>query len=125
MKKLITLAVVVLLAGCATFNKTAVTLTGAEDAIMKEWATLHNDHKTTTELDLKVMKAHATFKESCAVAAAFLRSYSAGGGDKASYVAALEAARATIGPILQLIEPLLASSKVAKLEGATLNATMP
>ena len=126
MKKLIVMiGTVVLLAGCTTFNKAAVTLTEAEDAVMKEWATLHNDHKTTSELDLKVMAAHAKFKESCAVAAAFLRSYSAGGGDKASYVSALEAARATIGPLLQLIEPLLTTSKVSKLQTTTLIATKP
>jgi hypothetical protein len=124
-KKLITMAMVVLLAGCTTFNKTAVTLTEAEDAIMKEWATLHNDHKTTSELDLKVMKAHAAFKESCLVAATFLHSYSEGGADKASYVAALEAARASIGPLLQLIEPLLSSTKIAKLHTTTTIASKP
>lgn len=124
-KLIVTIAMVVLLAGCSTFNKAAVTLTQAEDAIMKEWATLHNDHKTTSELDLKVMVAHAKFKESCAVAAAFLRSYSSGGGDKTSYLAALEAARSTIGPLLQLIEPLLTQNKVSKLQTTTATATKP
>lgn len=111
-----------LLVGCGTFYKVAVTVSEAEDAVMKEWATLHNDGKTSEALDQKVLEAHNKFNEAKLVAANALRAYKAG-GDKAQYITALEAARSAIDPLLNLLSPLLTSAKNESLKMKALNAS--
>lgn len=121
---LITIAITMLLAGCGTLYKAAIALTDIDDSLMKEWATLHNDGKTSEDLDRKVMKAQATFKSSCSVAAAALRAYDAG-GNKADYIKTLEAARSAIGPIIDLLTPHLSSLKLSQYKSSVANATRP
>lgn len=110
------------LVGCGTVYTIAVTISNAEDAVMKEWATLHNDNRTTDDLDRKVMAAHAKFNEAKLIAANALRAYNSG-GDKADYVKALEAARDAIGPIIDLIQPLLTPANAQNLRVKAAAAT--
>jgi len=121
---LITVAVTLLLAGCGTIFKAAIALTDIDDSLMREWATLHNDGKTSDDFDRKVMQAQATFKSSCAIAAAALRAYDAG-GNKADYIKALEAARSAIGPIIDLLTPYLTQQKVSQYKTSVSNAVKP
>lgn len=97
--------------GCNTVNKGTVLLVDAEDAIMKEWARAHNDGLTTPDVDRKVMVAHAQFNQAKEVAALALRTYDAG-GDKSVYIAALEAARAAVDPLLDLLTPYIIPAKL-------------
>lgn len=123
-RTMVALSIIIAMAGCGTLFKATITLTSIEDSIMKEWATLHNDGKTTPERDREVMKAHDKFNEAKLVAAAALRAYAAG-GDKDKYITALETARTLIDPILGLIQPLLAPEKVQTLKLKILNASEP
>lgn len=111
-------------AGCGTVYKTAILLTDAEDAIMREWARAHNDHLTTADMDLKVMAAHSKFNSAKKVAAAALRTYNAG-GDKAAYERALEAARAAIDPLFDLLSPVLSAQKMTALRANVAAANQP
>ncbi len=119
----ITLFVTLLLAGCSSLYTATVTLTDAEDAVMKQWATLHNDHKTTEDIDRRVMDAHGKFNQAKLAAAAALRAY-ADGGDKANYLKALDVARAAIDPLFSILQPLLTpnTTKTLKAKVATANA---
>lgn len=116
------LAMTVLLTACNTLNKATVTLVEAEDAVMKEWARLHNDRATTPEIDLKVIAAHTKFEEAKLIAAIALRNYQAG-GDQADYIRALNVVRAAVDPILALIQPLLAQERSAQLQTQVRAAT--
>ena len=121
--KLFTFALAaLLLTSCSTVYKSAVILTQAEDAVMKEWARAHNDHLTSKELDLKVLAAHARFNEAKQVAAVALRAYEAG-GQKSAFLAALEGARAAVGPILELLAPVVAPARIKALELNVAQAT--
>lgn len=116
------LAMTVLLTACNTLNKATVTLVEAEDAVMKEWARLHNDRATTPEIDLKVISAHTKFEEAKLIAAIALRNYQ-DGGDQADYIRALNVVRAAVDPILALIQPLLAQERSAQLQTQVRAAT--
>jgi hypothetical protein len=119
-----TLAVVLLLAGCGTLYKSTVLLTTAEDAVMKAWAQAHNDHLTTPALDVKVMNAHEKFNQAKVVAKVALYAWESG-GDKNAYIVALEAARAAVGPLLELLAPVLAPNKIEQLKTNVALATRP
>jgi len=118
------LAIMYFMSGCATTYKTAVLLTEAEDSAMKVWAAAHNNHQTTAEFDLKVMAAHARFNEAKAVALVALKAYKAG-GDKNAYIMALEAARAAVGPLLDLLLPVLSPNQYQTLRTSVSLATHP
>lgn len=109
------LCMTMLLAGCQTTYKGAVTLTQVVDSAMKGWAELSVAGKTTPSLDAAVFKAHAKYQQSCAVARKALEAYKAG-GDQAQYVLMLEAARASAGDLFAMILPLFAKSEQLKLE---------
>lgn len=121
---LFTVFVLLITVGCNSLYKGAVTLSQAEDAVMKQWATLHNDHMTTPDIDTKVMAAHANFNAAKLAAAAALRSYAAG-GDKANYIRLLEAARAAIDPLFSILQPLMSQSTASSLKLQVLNAKAP
>ena len=122
LKLFLTIAIACLLTSCATVYKSAIILTEAEDAVMKEWATAHNNKLTTPDLDLKVMAAHQKFESAKKVAAIALRAYEAG-GDKGAYVAALEACRATIGPLIDLLTNVIAPQRATILRTNVATAT--
>ena len=122
LKLFLTIAVCALLTSCATVYKSAIILTEAEDAVMKEWATAHNNKLTTPDLDWKVMAAHQKFESAKKVAAIALRAYEAG-GDKGAYVAALEACRATIGPLIDLLTNVIAPQRATILRANVATAT--
>jgi hypothetical protein len=122
LKLFLTIAVCALLTSCATIYKSAIILTEAEDAVMREWATAHNNKLTTPDLDLKVMAAHAKFEQAKKVAAVALRAYEAG-GDQGAYVAALEACRATIGPLIDLLTNVIAPQRATILRANVATAT--
>jgi hypothetical protein len=123
-KHITTLAVVLLLAGCTTFYKSTVTLTAVVDSAMRSWAQLSVAGQTSASLDAQVIKVHAIYQKSCGVAATALEAYKAG-GDKASYILALEVARATAGDLFDLILPLLSSAKQTTLTTQLRNAVTP
>lgn len=121
---LATLAITLLLAGCGTTYKAVVTLTTAEDSVMKSWATLHNDHVTTPQIDAKVVQAHQKFADACEVAKKALIAYKAN-GDQGPYLLALAEAKALALPILDLITPFLDSAKVSSLKSTVTTAVTP
>lgn len=112
-----------LLAGCGTLYTTIVTVSDVESAAMKEWARAHNDHRTTEELDRKVMRAHDAFNVAKTDAGLLLEAYRAS-GDKTKREQALAVVRAAIGPVLDLIETFN-PTKAATLKSAAANATQP
>lgn len=125
MKKLLNLSIVIcaiILTACNTVNKITVTLVEAEDAVMKEWARLHNDRKTTADIDSRVMEAHDKFNQAKLTAAIYLKAYVAG-ADKEDYIYALEALRETIGPLIDLISPMLPKTRVEALKSTTAAAS--
>lgn len=121
---LFTVFVLLITVGCNTLYTSAVTLTEAEDAVMKQWATLHNDHMTTADIDLKVMNAHENFNKARIAAAIALRAYKAG-GDKSNYIKALEAARAAIDPLFNILQPLLTPDTTKTLKTKVASAGKP
>lgn len=121
---LFTVFVLLITVGCNTIYSSAVTLTEVEDAVMRQWARLHNDRLTTADIDMKVNAAHENFNKARITAAIALRAYQAG-GDKANYIKALEAARAAINPLFEILQPLLTAESTKKLKSQALNATKP
>ncbi len=123
-KHITTLAVVMLLAGCGTLYRSTVTLTAVVDSAMRSWAQLSVSGQTSPGLDEQVKKAHAVYQKSCGVAATALEAYKAG-GEKSSYILALEVARATAGDLFDLILPLFSSAKQTTFTTQLRNATVP
>lgn len=116
--------VMLITVGCNTIYSSAVTLTEVEDAVMRQWARLHNDRLTTADIDIRVNAAHENFNKLRLTAAIALRAYQAG-GDKANYIKALEAARAAIDPLFEILQPLLTPDTTKTLKSQALNASKP
>jgi len=123
LRLLLTLAVVALLCGCGTLFTTVVTVTEVETAAMNEWARAHNDHRTTEDLDRKVMRAHDAFNQAKTDAGLLLEAYKAS-GDKTQLEQALAVVRAAIGPVLDLIETFN-PTRAATLKSSAASATKP
>jgi len=110
--------------GCSTIFSATVTVTEIVDSVMKDWAALSNAHKTTAEIDAKVIAAHNHYREAAKVAQDALIAYKAS-GDQGQYIATLTALKATVGPIIDLITPLLSPSKVQSLQTKLTKASKP
>ncbi len=125
MKKLtIALAVCCLLTSCTTIFQTIVSVTNVVDRGMKDWAELSVRGQTTPELDAKVVAAHDKYRASAAVAQQFLVAYKTSHNQN-DYIAALEAARAGAGPLIDLIASLLSPTKAVELKTSLTKASKP
>lgn len=121
---LLTLTSVSLMSGCGTLFKATVTLTQADDAIMKEFATQWNDGKLSDDVGVAVANAQNRFVQSCAVAKAALSAYK-DSGDKAAYLQAFNVAKAALPPLLEILKPFLGDAKLLTIGNAIESATKP
>lgn len=127
MKHLIYITILItsfLLAGCGTVHKSSVVISDVEDALMKEWARAHNDHLTTPALDTKVINAHTKFNEAKKIAAAALRTYEAD-GEQDAYFKALNALRAALDPLFELLNPVVSEARMSALKSMSKSAVNP
>ncbi len=110
--------------GCQTVFGATVTVTEIVDAAMKDWAQLSKAGKTNPDLDAKVIAAHTHYREAARVAAISLKAYKES-GNETQYVATLNALKAAVGPIIDLITPLLAPTQTAALKTKLTKASQP
>jgi Na+-translocating ferredoxin:NAD+ oxidoreductase RnfG subunit len=120
----ITLFVIAFLSGCGTLYTGIVTVTSVVDSAMKQWAHASNTHQTTPEFDARVTALHNQYRASAAVAQASLKAYKVS-GNQSDFAAALAAAQAGAGPLIDLIAGLLAPSKSVELRTSLTKATQP
>lgn len=118
------LIAVAFLVGCNTLYTGVVSITSVVDSAMKEWASMSVAGKTTPALDANVIKIHDQYRLSAGVAKRALITYKAG-GDQASYISALEAAKVAADGLLNIIYPLLTVDKADALKGQLLKANSP
>jgi hypothetical protein len=118
------LVFLVFLAGCTTFYRASITLTGVVDVMMKNWADMSVSGQTSPQIDAAVMQAHEKYREAALVAKRSLEAYKAGGSVD-QYVAAFEAAKTAADGIFAIIRPLLASHEAGKLQSQLQKATLP
>lgn len=112
-------ALVALSEGCATMNKTVVTICQLEDSAMMEWATLHNDGVTTDEFDLQVVRAHQEF---LAAKQDALAAYQAAGPDDPDYLNAFERVRGALIRLLNVLAPLAPAKSIDELKSKAATA---
>lgn len=112
----LSIATLVLLAlvACSTVYTGIVTITTVVDSAMRDWAQMSVAHQTTAAVDAKVIAAHDKYRAACSAAETALVAYKAS-GDQNAYIAAVTAARAAAGEIIDLIAPLLAPAKAQAL----------
>lgn len=116
MKKfLFSVSIICILVGCSTLYSGVVTITSVVDSAMKQWASLSVSGKTTKAIDDKVTAAHDKYRQAAAATQAALIAYKAN-GDQSAYVAALAAARAAAGDLVNLIAPLLLPNSATTLQ---------
>lgn len=116
MKKfLFSVSIICILVGCSTLYSGVVTITSVVDSAMKQWASLSVSGKTTKAIDDKVTSAHDKYRQAAAATQAALIAYKAN-GDQSAYVAALAAARAAAGDLVNLIAPLLLPNSATTLQ---------
>lgn len=104
-----------LLAGCANLPTAVVTLTRVADDTMKEAALLEAQHKLPDGTWPRVVIAHDKYRAAASAAQVALIAYQ-NGGDKGTAEAAFEAARAAVGPIIDLIISFIPPPKVETLK---------
>lgn len=114
-KSFITVLIVSLLVGCASLYSGVITITSVVDSAMKQWAQLSVSGKTTPAIDAKVTAAHDKYRQAAAATQAALIAYKAS-GDQTAYVAALNAARAAAGGLIDLIVPLVLPGDATTLQ---------
>lgn len=108
------LATMLLCVGCQTF-KVIVTVCDAEDAVMKTWATAHNDGKTSVEFDKSVQRAHTVFINTALASKTALQAYK-DNGDKSQYVQALATTKAAALGVLDLVNSLVSQKRSGELK---------
>lgn len=115
MKKLIPIVALLLLAvGCQSLYTSVVTITQVRDSAMKAWANASATGKSTAKIDAAVVAADAQYRAAANVALKALQAYKAG-GDQAAYLNSLNAVRAAVGSLLDLIAPILTASQTQTL----------
>src|SRR6188768_2893633 len=88
----LTLSLILLLAGCATTYTAVVTLTSVVRTAMRAWAEAAEKGLTTPLIDSKVAEVHKRYRQAAAVAQDALKEYKAT-GDQAEYIRAFGVVR--------------------------------
>lgn len=111
MKKLIPLLILLfIVAGCQSLYTNVVTITQIRDTAMKAWAASSAAGKSTPKIDAAVVAADAQYRAAASVALKALQAYKAG-GDQAAYLNSLNAVRAAVGALLDLIGPIISTTQ--------------
>lgn len=113
------------LCGCATLFESTVSLTEVVDVAMTTWATESVSGRTTHDVDDKVKKAHAEYRRTAGIALEALEAYRVGGGSGGEYKAALQAARAAVFSLLDILTPVLTKPTKTALEARAQKASLP
>ena len=124
MKKVMSVALIatmLVLAGCNSLYKGAVTVTKVRDTAMKELAQLNKQGKISPATDAKITVADAQYRTAAEVAVKALEAYKAS-GDKVQYLAALQAVKAAVGGILDILVPMIPQSEAVTLQSDLVKA---
>lgn len=116
MKKLLAVVMIAtLVSGCAGIYSGVVTMTKIRDSAMKELAQLHKQGKISATTDTKIAEADLKYRQAAEVAEKALIAYQ-DGGDKLQYVAALQAVRAAVGGILDILTPFVSQNTAIDMQ---------
>ncbi len=100
-----------LMLGCVSLFRGVITITKVVDGAMREAAALKQQGFLPADVELRLIEAHNKYRAAAGTAADALEAYKIN-QDKASYVRALEAARAAASGIIDIIVPLVGVEKV-------------
>lgn len=120
-KLLITVAMIGVLCGCGTIYKGAVTITQIRDKAMKELAQLNKAGKISLQTDAKIAQADANYRQAAETAEKALIAYR-DFGDKGQYMAALQAVKAAVFNIIDILTPLTEQSNSRELQAQLVDA---
>ena len=125
MKKLIPLLIsVMLIVGCGTLFTSVTTVTQVVDSAMKQWAHASNTHQTTAAFDAQVVATHDRYRAAAAGAQVSLKAYQSS-GNASEFNAALAAAQAGAGPLVDLIASILTPVNSATLKTSLTKTSKP
>ena len=110
------------LAGCTSLYQGTVTFTKVVKAAQEEYAILYNDGLVSAPLHEKVSQAHDKWRVAAGIGKRALQKYKET-GDQSQYVAALEGVREAATGFVNLVVPLLTTSKAEDLKKDLSKAT--
>jgi len=111
----LTLSLILLLAGCATTYTAVVTLTSVVRTAMRAWAEAAEKGLTTPLIDSKVAEVHKRYRQAAATAQDALKAYKET-GDQAEYIRAFGVVRSVASELISLIAPLITPDKAVKIQ---------
>ena len=122
MKKLLmTMAVVGVLCGCGTLYKGIVTITEVRDRAMKELAQLNKAGKISAQTDARIAQADLAYRQAAETAEKALIAYKEF-GSKDQYMAALQAVKAAVFNIIDILVPLTTQTNARQLQSDLVDA---
>jgi len=118
--KQITLAIGVaalLATGCKSNNLygTIITITQVRDSTMKEFAKLDKEGFINPELDIKITEVDSRYRALARATESALTAYH-NGGSQTEYINVLNATRAAVGELINLLRPIGSPVKISILD---------